>query len=91
MKMTVDKLIREYYRNNPDGHYFDRDTLKWFGETRSTMNVLKNTVIIVDSMDQKHECYVLSKFSKKYPGGPRRTYAYFDVKTLDDVNPKISF
>ena len=89
--MTTNKLIREYYKHNPKGHYFDNDTLKWFGESRSTMNVLKKTVIITDNMDEKHECYILSKLSKKYPGGPKRTYAYFDVTTFNNVNPKITY
>lgn len=40
-KMSVNKLIGEYYKHNPDGHYFDDETLKFFGESRSTMKVLK--------------------------------------------------
>ena len=89
--MNVNKLIREYYKNNPRDHYFDNDTLKFLGETRSTMNVLKDTVIISDSMGEKHECYVLSKLSKMYPGGSRRTYEYFDVKTFNCVSPKLNY
>lgn len=86
--MTINELIREYYRKQPNGHFFDYDTLKFFGESRSTMNVLKGTWIITDSVDEKHECYQISKLSKKYPGGPRRTYAYFDIETMDDITPK---
>ena len=89
--MNTYKLIREYYKNNPNGHYFDDETLKWFGESRSTMNVLKKTVIITDWMDEEHECYVLSKLSKKHPSGPKRTYAYFDVKTFNDINQKVNY
>ena len=89
--MTTNKLIREYYKHNPEGHYFDYDTLKWFGESRSTMNVLKKTVEVTDSLDEVHTCYVLSKLSKKYPGGPRRTYAYFDIKTFEDITPKVTY
>ena len=88
---NIYQLIREYYRMNPNGHYFDHGTLKWFGESRSTMTLFKNTVLITDSMDEQHECYKISKLSKKYPTGPRRTYAYFDIITLEDINPKTNY
>ena len=49
------------------------------------MRLLKGTTIVTDICGEKHECYVLSRLQKKHPMGPRRTYAYFDVETLDDV------
>ncbi len=78
-------LISRYYDKHPDGHYFDRETLKFFGESVSTMRLLKGTVKITDVSGDQHECYVLSKLQKSHPMGPRRTYAYFDVNTLEDV------
>lgn len=78
-------LVSRYEAKHPDGHYFDRDTLKFFGETLSTMRLLKGTVTITDVSGEKHECYVLSKLQKKHPLGPRRVYAYFDIDTFDDV------
>lgn len=90
-KMSIDKLIGEYYKHNPDGHYFDDETLKFFGESRSTMKVLKQTEKVTDFLGEVHTCYVLSKLSKKYPGGPKRTYAYFDIETFDVITPKINY
>lgn len=78
-------LRNAYYDKHPDGHYFDHDTLKFFGETLSSMRLLKGTSIITDTLGEKHECYVISKLQRKHPCGPRRTYGYFDVNTLDDV------
>ncbi len=78
-------LVSRYYGKHPGGHFFDRDTLKFFGESLSTMRLLKGTVKIKDICGEEHECYVLSRLQKKHPLGPRRTYAYFDVDTLDDV------
>jgi len=83
--MTMDELIREYYRRNPNGHYFDHDTLKWFGERVSDMRVLSGTRTITDISGDVHEAYTVSRLQRKYPGGPRRTYAYFDTKTFDDI------
>lgn len=81
----IDDLIYNYYKKNPNGHYFDRDTLKFFGERRSDMRLLKGTTRVKDVCGDYHEAYVISRLQRKYPGGPRRTYAYFDVETLDDV------
>jgi hypothetical protein len=83
--MTISDLVREYYRHNPDGHFFDRETLKYFGETLSTMRVLKDTVTFNDYCGNPHTCYVVSRLQKKFPGGPRRSLAYFDTTTFDDI------
>ena len=87
MKVDISpyNLRSMHLRAHPDSHFFDDDTLKFFGECMSTMRVLKNTAEITDSMGAKHICYVLSKLSKAYPSGKRRTYAYFDVDTLEYV------
>lgn len=83
--MTVYSLINNYYIHHPKGHYFHRDTLKWFGERISEMRVFKETVQIRDSLGEIHTCYVLSKLSRNHPYGKRRTYAYFDVDTFDVI------
>lgn len=40
---------------------------------------------IKDCLGETHECYVLSRLQRKHPGGPKRTYAYFDVETFEDI------
>lgn len=84
---NVYDLRDAYYDKHPGGHFFDYDTLKFFGESFSTMRLLKGTAHITDFCGEEHECYMLSRLQKKYPSGPRRTYAYFDVETLDDITP----
>ena len=86
--MTINELIKAYYEKNPDGHYFDKDTLHFFGERISDMYVLKNTAKIKDVSGEEHECYIVSRLQRNYPGGARRTYAYFDVDTLNDIIPE---
>lgn len=82
---NIDELIRAYYQKNPNGHYFDRDTLKFFGECRSDMRLLEGTVKVKDVCSEEHEAYCISRLQRKHPGGPRITYAYFDIETLDDI------
>jgi hypothetical protein len=69
-------------------HFFDHDTLKFFGETLSSMKVLKNTVEITDVCGEVHTCYVISaKRSKNAFGSckPYTYYHYFDVNTFHHV------
>ena len=83
---SVDALIDRYYETHPDGHFFDRATLKFFGERRSEMRLLKGTVTVKDISGKEHECYVISSVQR--PGPPlkrRRKYHYFDASTYDDV------
>lgn len=84
---TAYDLRGAYYQKHPNGHFFDQRTLKFFGETMSSMRLLKDNIIITDCMGEQHVCYILSSLQRKHPCGPRRTYHYFDIKTLDDVTP----
>lgn len=82
---SVDELMDAYKITHPNGHYFDSDTLKFFGERISDMRLLKNRKTVTDTSGEKHDCYVLSSLQRKNPLGARRRYTYFDVETLDDV------
>ena len=85
--MTVTKLINEYQSKHPHGHFFDRDTLKFFGERFSEMRVLQGIAVIEDYSGEKHKCYILSSLQRKAPSGAKRTYHYFDTTTFDNVIP----
>ena len=86
--MTVSTLRHNYYKNNPDGQYFDYDTLKFFGERESEMRVLKDIVKVRDISGDLHDAYCLSSLQRKAPGGPRRHYAYFDCETCSPIVTK---
>ena len=83
--MEVYMLERMYRKYNPSGHFFDHDTLKFFGERKSEMRVLKGTVKVQDVSGEEHECWVLSSLQRKHPCGPKRKYHYFDIETVDQV------
>lgn len=82
---TIYDLVREYKRNNPNGHYFDRETLKFFGETLSSMYLYKKPIKVTDVCGNTRTVYVISKWQRNHPAGRRKTYDYFDVNTLDCV------
>ena len=89
MRLTnVYELIREYKKHNPDGHFFDRETLKFFGERLSEMRVLKKTVNVTD-WDGEHTCHVVSVIQRNnFFGTVSRKYHYFDVNTFEDIHPE---
>ena len=83
--MTVYELREKTRTTEP--YYFTRDTLQFFGERMSEMNVAKEIVAVTDYHGDVHECVELTKYSRKYPGGARHTYDYFDVHTWERVFP----
>ena len=83
--MTVKSLIQKHNENNQNSHFFDRQTLKCFGERMSEMRVLKNTEFVTTADGVKHEVYVLSTLQHKHPLGARRSYFYFDAMTYEQV------
>lgn len=82
---TADRFIREHQSKHPNSHFFDRDTLKFFGERRSDMYLHKEPVTITDVSGERHTCYVLSSVQRNYPSSKRRVWHYFDIKTLEQV------
>ena len=82
---NIHDFIKDYTEKRPDGHYFDRDTLKFFGERLSDMRVFKKTKTKEDYRGKKHICYVVSRLQRNHPNGPTRTRAFFDVETFEDI------
>lgn len=83
--MNVRQLIYKYYETHPDGHFFDRETLKFFGERRCDMYVYKKPVVVIDWENKEHLAWCLKSKQHNYPGGCRIKYHYFDTETFDDL------
>ena len=73
------------YNEKQHGHYFDTDTLKFFGERLSDLRINKTIEVREDDRGEKHKCYVISRLHRAHPNGPRRTLGYFDTKTLEEI------
>lgn len=85
--LTVNQLKDAYMKAYPEGHYFDEGTLRFFGEKLSDMKVLGETMTIIDSIGEAHDCYVLEKISHDFMDRKMRTRGYFDVETLKTITP----
>ena len=82
---SVYGLMYEHRAKHPDHHFFDKETLKFFGERISEMRLLEKTAKITDWSGVEHTCYVLSTLQRNNPTGPKRHYTYFDVDTLQII------
>ena len=83
--MTAYELKERHLNRYPNSHFFDRDTLKFFGETMSRMSVGKYPVLVTDACGVQRKAYCLSSLQRKAPGGPRRAYHYFDTNTYEHI------
>lgn len=86
---TIYGFKEAYEKKHPNGHFFDADTLKFFGERLSEMRLLKAKENVTDICGEKHKCYVISSVQRRsIPGSISkrvRTYHYFDSDTLCQV------
>jgi len=78
-------LKEEYLRHNPGGHFFDSDTLSFFGETMSRMHVYKDPCWVTDISGQKRKCWCLRSYQAKKPSKNKNVYHYFDCETFEHV------
>lgn len=80
-------LIRMHQEAHPKSHFFDPGTLRFFGETISSMRLLKTLATVKTWSGGRVECYVLSARQRRPDGKTVRVYHYFDTNTLADVVP----
>ena len=83
----MNKTELKYKVMDTGSYFFDRSSMKFFGDTMKNYYVSAKTEIITTSLNNKHNCYVLNriqpvKCNLKDP-------AYFDVNTFERVLGKI--
>lgn len=86
---TVAELVSEYRRHNPKGHFFDPDTLAFFGEKISKMQYMGLTVI-PDVYERNRRCHKIWSEENDSVLGTRWKLHYFDALTFDHVIPNAS-
>ncbi len=83
--MTLTEFKLELAKRGLLRHFFDWETLKFFGERESEMRILKKKVRVRDYQGYDHICYVLSTYQRNHPVAPGRYYYYFDEQTFERV------
>lgn len=87
MSMSVYELKRKYQEKNPEGHFFDKETLKYWGDRLSDFTVLAKPVKVRDYRGNMCACYVLRR---KHPKGNTWQEAYFDTVTLRQIHGEVA-
>lgn len=82
-RMTASDLKWHYEMKHPDGHFFDRETMKFFGDTMSNYGVRANTVTVRESDGNVVECYVL--YRRRAVKHGLTGSAYFSVDTFEQI------
>lgn len=82
--MSVQELIDKYYEYHPDGHFFDEETLAFFGEEINEMILQPYTEEIETWDGEKHKCFVLHSYQHNAPS-PDYYVHYFDINNFDHI------
>ena len=86
MKMTASELKYQYQAHG-NGHYFDRGSMKFFGDTMANYYVPSALVKITTYSGDIKECYQLERRRAVKMG--RNDTAYFDTSTFDVVRGEL--
>lgn len=81
--MTPSDLKYQHEQHQPDSLFFERDTMKFFGDTMSNYTVPRKLVQVKDHHDIVHECWELRR--KRPVNGGLQTSAYFDATTFERI------
>lgn len=84
--ITVRNLIQQYRHYHPDGHFFDRDTLKNFGESIGRMRINGKGVVLT-RCGENRICYELQAEQHIPQFGSRLKFYYFDEDDFTVVVP----
>ena len=82
---TIYEIKRDYQEHNPNGHYFDRDTMRWFGQTLRDFHVNKTEkegvfFIWADSYA------IFGQYQGRKMGTSKRYYSMNTHRMADDIN-----
>lgn len=81
--MTPSELIKKHKEHNPSSHFFDKATLRFFGETVKNMRVFETSVLNTDG--QMVPVYKLRSLQLNAPFRPVYSVHYFDKETFAEV------
>ena len=82
-KVNTSQFI-ELYNSRNGGHFFDRETLKYWGQTRKDFDITEN-VTIKDHNGAPRDVYRV-EYVYRVNGRQHLSVAYFDRKTFEEVH-----
>jgi len=77
--------LKHHVSQGTDSHFFERSSMRFFGDTMANYYVPVATVTITTSSGAVHECYELQRRQPVKHGLSKS--AYFDIKTFSRILP----
>lgn len=83
--MNASELKFNYIQKNQTNYFFDRKSMKFFGDTMRNYGVCSKPVIIKSQWGYSVECWEL--FRKKPVIGGLQSSSFFDIDTFVHIIP----
>ena len=83
--MNATELKFNYIQKNQTNYFFDRKSMKFFGDTMRNYGVCSKPVIIKSHSGNSVECWEL--FRKKPVIGRLKSSSFFDINTFQRILP----
>ena len=84
--MTSSELKYQHERNNPDGYFFCRKTMSFFGDTMRNYAVSKQPVTIKTPSGDNVECYELRrKRAVRHGNTSSAFFACYDFRIVHEA------
>lgn len=87
LRMTASELKRQHEYYNPESYFFDRPSMRFFGDTMANYYVPAGYVKIETWDGETHTCYELQR--KRPVKHGLKDSAFFDTTTFKRILPKI--
>ena len=88
-RMTPTELKKKHQQNFPESNFFSRETMRFWGNKMSAMQVEKDLKTLTTVSNVKHDCYVLLARGKNAFTDESETHMYyFDSETFRIVHIK---
>lgn len=81
--MTASTL--KYKVQKTGSYFFDRKSMRFFGDTMSNYYVSRHIVEITDSIGDTYQCYALTRVHPVKDN--MQSTAYFDIETFENILP----
>lgn len=88
-RMTPADIKYWLSQRDPKSHFFDRSTMKFFGDTMANYGVRSKPVVITNYLDEEHTCWVLYR-KKPATVSKLKSDTYFDTTTFQVIHSKES-
>ena len=90
-KMTASELKKQVKKHNPESHFFDRETMKAFGDTMHNYGVGRAEIGIDDAFGGRARVSVWELYRRRPVKDGLKSSAFFTIDDFKLVKPRCVF